>query len=204
MDPSIIDDLKEEGDVSGLLKHVFWTEPTEEFLQIFVKQDTIPEESFIANGFNLIVIEVNRNAHRIDEYLNDLSIEFAKLFLGPKNPPAVPFSSCYLSEPRTLMSDVTIGVRKTYLDAGMEIKYLHSIPDDHIGIELEFVSCLDGKIMELFENGNEEEALKLQAIKDEFLHEHMAMWVPSFAESVLKYTDYDFYKGSALLLKNLV
>ena len=33
MESPIIEDLKEDRYILGLLKHIFWTEPTKEFLQ---------------------------------------------------------------------------------------------------------------------------------------------------------------------------
>ncbi len=66
------------------------------------------------------------------------------------------------------MTEETIDVRKRYLEAGMAVKELYSIPDDHIGIELEFIYYLTQRIIELFEQGQREEASRLFEIRSDF------------------------------------
>ncbi|MBI3592224.1 MAG: molecular chaperone TorD family protein [Nitrospirae bacterium] len=153
---------------------------------------------------NLIIGAVKRNANCLDEYLNDLSIEFARLFIGPKNPPALPYASFYLSESKAMMSDVTIDVRKIYLNAGMAVKELYSFPDDHIGIELEFLQYLTEKIIDSFEQGHRDEASRLYEIREDFLKDHMALWAPLFADKVIEEAPDDFYKGAAFVLKGII
>ena len=99
------------------------------------------------------------------------------------------------------MTDETIDVRKRYLEAGMAVKELYSIPDDHIGIELEFIYYLTQKIIDLFEQGEREEASRLFELRSGFLREHMSSWIPLFTDRILESTEEDFYKGAALALK---
>lgn len=150
-----------------------------------------------------MVDAARKNSHRLDQWIEDLSIEYARLFIGPRNPPAVPYASFYLSESHSLMTDETIKVRKTYLDAGMAVKELHSVPDDHIGIELEFVYSLTRKMLDLLEQGAREDAHHFFEIRSDFLNGHMASWVPCFLREVMESTSDDFYRGAALMLKEL-
>lgn len=204
MESTMIEKLKEERYIFNLLKHIFWAEPAKEFLRDIQNVDIIPEEDEIDRGLNLIIETVKSNNSRLDEYQNDLSLEFAMLFIGPQNPPAVPYASFYLSESHSLMTDETIDVRKQYLEAGMAVKELYSIPDDHIGIELEFIYYLTQKIIESFERGERAEASRLFEIRNDFLRGHMAAWVPSFADNVMNSTTEDFYKGAAFILNGII
>ena len=201
MESTMIDDLGEEKYILGLLKHIFLAEPKEELLRDLLKVNVVPGEGAIERGLDLLLSALRENKDRLDDYVEDLAVEFARLFIGPKSSPAVPYASFYLTEAKTVMSDVTIDIRKRYLEAGMAARDLYSTPDDYIGLELEFMSHLTDRMIKLFEDGQRVEASRLLEIKNKFLNEHMALWVPFFADMILEHTGDDFYKGVALILK---
>ncbi len=204
LESPLIEDLMEERHLLYLLKYVFWTEPSLGFLESLLNVKEIPEGGQIDSGLNQMIKAVKSNTDRLDEYAEDLAIEFARLFIGPKFPPAIPYSSFYLSESKTVMTNVTIEVRKRYLKAGMAVKQLYSIPDDHVGIELEFISHLTERVIELYEIGERIDASRFFEMRNSFLNDHMVLWIPAFADKVLEHSREDFYKGAALALKNLI
>ena len=153
------------------------------------------------HGLKLMIESARKNNRRLSEWSEELAVEYARLFVGPKNPPAIPYASFYLSESHSLMSDETIGVRKRYLDAGMAVRELYSVPDDHIGIELEFIYDLTRRMIEFFEKGQREEAARLFELRNDFMRGHMASWVPCFAGKVIDSTQEDFFKGAAFTLR---
>ena len=204
MESPMIEDLKEERHILSFAKHLFLKEPAKEFLQELGEINIVTEENDTDKGLELIACAVRAKKDRLDEYIQDLAVEFARLFVGPKNPPAVPYASFYLSESKTVMTDVTSDVRKRYLDAGMAVKDLYSTPDDHIGIELEFISYLTEKIIELYEDGQRSESSRLFEIRHNFINEHMALWVPVFVEKILESAQEDFYKGAAIVLGDVI
>lgn len=199
----MIEELKEEFYLYNLLRQVFLNEPTRELIEGLTNVDAPDEDDEISSGLKLIIGSCKDNTHRVDAWLEDLAIEYARLFIGPKNPPAVPFASFYLSESSSLMTDETIDVRKRYLEAGMAVKNLYSIPDDHIAIELEFIYHLTEKIIEYFERGERQEASRLFEIRSNFISEHMGTWAPIFADRIIEHTTEDFYKGAAFILKRV-
>jgi TorA maturation chaperone TorD len=201
----MIDDLKEELSLFNLLRQVFLKEPPKELVEGISKVD-LPSDADdeISYGLKLMIETVRKNSHRQHEWTEELAVEYARLFVGPKNPPAIPYASFYLSELHSLMTDETIDVRKRYLDAGMAVKELYSVPDDHIGIELEFIYYLTQETLKLYERGAREEASRLFEIRSDFLKGHMALWVPFFAEKIIESTGEDFYKGAAYMLKACV
>jgi len=196
----MIDELKEELHIYNLLRQLFLKEPSKEII-LALSDISLEEDEEIDSGLKLMASAVKKNKDRLEAWLEELAIEYTRLFIGPKNPPAVPYASFYLSESHSLMTDETIDVRKRYLEAGMVVKELHSIPDDHIGIELEFIYYLTQKTLDLFEQGAREEASRLFEIRSNFLKGHMALWIPFFLEKVIESAHDDFYKGAALMLK---
>lgn len=201
----MIDELKEELFIFDLLRQLFLREPTRELIEGISGVD-LPKaaEDEISYGLKLMVDSVRKNSHRLHEWTEELAVEYARLFVGPKNPPAMPYASFYLSESRSLMTDETIDVRKAYLDAGLAVRELHSVPDDHIGIELEFIYDLTQRIIKFFEEGQREEASRLFEIRSDFIRGHMTLWVPFFVEKIMESTLEDFYKGASFMLKGCI
>jgi TorA maturation chaperone TorD len=199
----IIDELNEELYLYNFLRQLFIMEPSKEFLSEISRIEIIEDiDTPFSEGLAMIAAGAKDNADRLDAWKEELGVEYALLFIGPFNPPAIPYASFYLSETRSLMTDETIAVRKRYLDAGMSVKDLYSTPDDHIGIELEFVYDLTRRIIDSVETGKEDEAARLSEIRNDFISQHMEKWVPIFAEKVLTATDNTFYTGAAKMLKD--
>jgi len=201
----LIQGFKEEIEILALLKQIFWTEPTKNLFKNLQVIPAISGETKIDKGLNLLSGVVVENKNRQDAYLEDLAIEYARLFIGPQKPAAVPYASFYLTESKTMMSEVTTDVRKKYLDAGIAVKDLYKLPDDHIAIELEFLQYLVQRIIKLFDDGkHNEEALKLFEMREKFLNEHFEKWVPLFEENIVKAAPDKFYLGASLLLGGYV
>jgi len=204
MESIIIDEIRAEKQILELLRFVFWKEPTKELLLDFLKVSPIEEENDIDRGLNLMNHSIRANKDQFKIYLEKLAVEFARLFLGPASPAAVPFSSFYLSESKRLMTDDTIEVRKRYLDTGMASKYLHSVPDDHISTELEFIAFTAQETIQLWEEGAFVEASRKYETMNDFLTNHLALWAPAFAGNIIENSNEDFFKGAALTLTGVI
>ncbi len=185
-----------------LLARIFSVEPTPEFLRelaaLHLPADT---EENTPQGMRRMVEVVRRHGDGIEELQEELSMEFARLFLGPIKPVAIPYASWYLSESRQLMADETIDVRRRYLETGMAVKDLYSTPDDHIGIELEFLGHLTGEMIAAHEAGRQERLKDLESARDGFINEHLKQWAPAFIATILDSDADAFYKGAAQLLE---
>lgn len=199
-----IEEVREIGDLFSLLRLIFMTEPSKELLEELLKIETMKQENYIDCGLDLMRREVQKNQNQLDRYMEELAVEFARLFLGPQNPAAIPFASFYLSETRQLMTEVTIEVRRQYLEAGMVVKNLHQIPDDHLAIELEFMAYLAATAVKALEEGDLQKAGDIKAQMEAFLKSHLALWAPQFADKVCQHANGDFYKGAAIMLKGVI
>lgn len=204
MESLIIEEVGAEKQILELLRFVFWKEPTKELLIDFLQAPLVEEENDIDRGLNLMNQTIRNNEERLDAYLEDLSIEFTRLFLGPASPIAVPFASFYLSDSKRLMTEETIDIRKKYLEVGMAAKYLHSVPDDHISTELEFLAYMAQETMTLYEKGDRQEASQKYEIMNDFLGNHLAQWAPTFAGQIIDDTNEEFFKGAALVLRGVI
>lgn len=195
--------LKNELPLLNLLRRIFLSEPREELLRGIAKIE-VPAEEGRSFGLQVMVESIRKNESRLDPWKEDLAVEFARLFIGPTHPPAVPFASFYLTETRSLMAEETLDVRRRYLDAGFAVKDPYRVPDDHIGVEIDFLFSLTSKSLELKDAGQEKEAERLLKIRREFLADHFLRWAPLFAESVIEFTGEEFYRGAASLLAEIL
>lgn len=85
-----------------------------------------------------------------------------RLFVGLGTPLAPPWESAWASDARLLFQRETLDVRYWYRSQGLEAAQLHREPDDHIGLELEFIG-------RLLERDDVETAAA-------FAHEHLLAW----------------------------
>jgi len=195
------DQLQEEAYLYQFLSRLFLTEPSMELLTDLAGV-SVPREDNDAIGCGLRRLgeAARQNAGRLAAWQEELAIEYARLFIGPQAPPAVPYASFYLSETRSLMTDETIAVRKNYLEGGVVLKNLYQVPDDHIGIELEFIYHLIREAETATQAGCIDEAEKFVQLRDKFISDHFLCWAPIFAGKMREATQEDFYRAASQLL----
>jgi len=198
------DDLKAELLVLSLLRQVFLKEPDRKLLEGIGKISLTSEVEVERGGLRGMRDSVQQNEGRLEEWTDQLSLEFARLFIGPAHPSAIPFASFYLSETHSLMTEETLAVRKQYLEADLALKNLHQMPDDHIAIELDFLYYLTARSLELSENGENTETEKYFNLRHAFLMDHFVLWVPGFANRILESTNEEYFKGAASFLLEMV
>ncbi|MGQ9500116.1 MAG: TorD/DmsD family molecular chaperone [Dissulfurimicrobium sp.] len=127
---------------------------------------------------------INPVVNSVDaENLSELQAEYTRLFINaPRNVPAPPYASVYLSGNRRLMQEGYDEAIRFYLEAGLEpIKGPE--PADHIFYELEFIAML-------LETGQ-------TALLCRFLKEHILKWYPQFLEHILQADPISYYEALA-------
>jgi TorA maturation chaperone TorD len=106
----------------------------------------------------------------------------------------------YFSELRLLFGKETLEVREWYGRYGLQLERKNREPDDHLGLELLFVSHL---LTLLLQAQGRPDGLSAEAIAGdlrEFLCAHPLRWARTWAAAVLGNARSDFYKGLALLV----
>ncbi len=90
-------------------------------------------------------------------------------------------------------------VMALYRDMGVDKVREFTEPEDHVAVELSFMSYLIGRTLEEWGKGNLGEVRRLLEIQRRFLREHLLKWVHRFAEDVESSAEVDFYRGLAYL-----
>ncbi len=106
-------------------------------------------------------------------------VEFAfnRLFVGPMALEAPPFASVYLEPEPLVMGKTTLSVRGVYHALGLASFLEGSLPDDHLGLELDCAAIMHAALEQRPDR-------TLSELYAWFVGEHMAAWVPAFAARV--------------------
>lgn len=117
-----------------------------------------------------------------DECVRDVSVEYARLFIGPPEPAVAPWESFYVQEGVTNgFGEPTFRMQERLRDAGLEVSNENNQYADHIGIELLYCSALAQRAAS---NGlaKAEEAALLKS----FVEADLVPWFGQFAAALHK------------------
>ena len=136
--------------------------------------------------------------------LDVLLVDHRDLFEGPDHVLACPYESVYLSEEHLTFEQQTLSVRAFYNRFGVGAPSVGMEPDDHIGLELSFVShlCLLG--LDAIEASDADAETAMIASIGDFLGQHLLLWVDDCLDLVVKHATTDFYRGLGHLTRGTV
>ncbi len=121
-----------------------------------------------------------------EESLDDLVGDYTALFLGP-GPHLSPHESVQRSEDPDkglLWGQATVEVRAFMEGAGLALPEETPLIPDHISVELQFLARLAEAEAASWEEKDFGQAKRRLEWQERFLEEHVAAWVPAFAQRV--------------------
>jgi TorA maturation chaperone TorD len=127
----------------------------------------------------------------------DLSLAYARLFLGPFEILASPYASFYLQPDQRLMGPVSQSVAGAYAEAGLEPGPGPREAPDHVTLEWEFMYFLTYQHLVTGEDRWIER-------RRTFVSTHLARWMPSLADAIKRAGEHPFYDTLAALLTDLL
>lgn len=187
----------------------FLEEPTKDFLEKLKNEDFlsyfpyINENDDIKNGVRFVESYINESSS-IEKLTDELAGDYAGLFLGPGKVIAPPWESVYVSGGGLIFREETFEVRKRYAKHGLLPEKLNKEPDDHVGLELQFMYLLSSKTIDAIDSGDYKKARELFHDQKEFLEEHLLKWSPRFSDDIYHNAETSFYQGIAKVLKGFV
>jgi TorA maturation chaperone TorD len=123
--------------------------------------------------------------------------DYLNLFIGTGNPLAPPFESVYRSKDHLMFDKQTSEVREFYNSYGWESKFKGKIPDDHLGVELLFLTLLIDKYLE-FDDAICNSEMRIEIRR--FINEHLLSWIPDWNRNIQKHANTLSYKGIGTLI----
>ncbi len=124
----------------------------------------------------------------------ELSVEFARLFVGPFELKAPPYGSVYIDEGRRVMGDSTMEIVKLYRETGLVINSDFKDLPDHIAVELEYMYYLIYQEVEFLQSSQSSRAAEFLKYQEMFLNRFLGQWISAFCEKVRENAENDFYK----------
>lgn len=138
-------------------------------------------------------------ASRAGDNAAQIARDHARLFTGPGKLLAAPYESVHRSAEGLLFDEHTLRVREWYHHYGIRAPRERREPDDHIGLELEFLAALLGWSLEAHEAGAGGDAAAYAEAAGAFLEEHLHRWAPTLFDLVAERAETSFYRGVAHL-----
>lgn len=129
------------------------------------------------------------------EGVGEVRSDYLALFVGPGHLLAPPYESVQRGEERLVFDAETLQVRAWYSRFGLEAPRLNQEPDDHVGLELEFLTHLGRLALD-----QPEEEARVFALLGQFVAEHLGTWAPALASQIQAHAATCFYRGVGHLL----
>jgi TorA maturation chaperone TorD len=133
-----------------------------------------------------------------------LLVDHRDLFEGPDHVLACPYESVYLSEEHLTFEEQTLAVRAFYNQFGVQAPSVGREPDDHIGLELSFISHLALMGLDAIEASDADSETAMIASIGDFLENHLLRWVDDCLDRVVENATTDFYRGLGHLTRGTV
>lgn len=189
----------------SFLQRLFIEEPAQEFVELIIKEDLVDvfpgrDSEKVKKGLETLNFYLKDPDLLNDENINDLKADYANLFIGPGKLPSPPYESVYRSKKKLVFQDETIEVRQAYARQKLTFANIHREPDDHIGLELDFLSQLTKRAAKEFRAGQFNKVKKTLKAESEFLNNHILEWALRFAEDVTESARTDFYRAAGQIL----
>jgi TorA maturation chaperone TorD len=192
------------GHLYALLGLAYYREPTREFIQGLVEFDPFSQSPFLAvdeqmaRGLRLVSASLEPFRGGVsNRRLEGLQGDHCQLFVGSGMPMAPPWESFYRTEEGLMVSNHTLEVRAFYERFGLVSERKEQEPEDHIGLELEFMACLCDRHMECLRKRDVGQANVIVNGQRDFLDGHLLRWVSRFCEEVDRFAWSDFFRGMA-------
>ena len=136
--------------------------------------------------------------------LQDLLVDYARLFLGTPSALAKPYASVWLTGEPELMQDSAMALLKLYEQGGFEIDpEFHDLPD-HIAVELEFLYLLTHQCNQAAGSGDGPALQAAQVLRSAFLVDHLGRWLGPFVGAIREHAQCEFYRTLAELTELFV
>lgn len=143
-------------------------------------------------------IERMRRSAELQETAEAIRSDHDRLYGVSATAAVAPYESVHRGIDRLVFDEETHAVRAVYRTFGLSAPNLHREPDDHIGLEFDFVAHLMLRVLDEFSRDAGDPQVPLTAVRG-FLDEHLSMWAPAMLAEVVSHAHTEFMAGVALL-----
>jgi len=133
-----------------------------------------------------------------------LAVEHTRLLGGlqPDEPPGPPYETVHRGS--RIDGEVTLAVSRAYSDAGFGTIHADAGPQDHLGVELRFMSLAAHQELEAWSCGNGEVAMRAVERQREFLEQHLLAWAPAYCRTLSAQSRTAFHRALGELTERVL
>lgn len=197
----LAESAKSRSHIYELLAGVFREEPSEDF----IKELRGPRLSEVFSDLEVTLGESFYNLTEA-EVVEELSIEFTRLFIGPQGHISAHESIFTEADgsSRSLWGSNTVAVKSFIETTGLDYNPSYKGIPDHISVELEFMQQLalwEADKWDIQDRASAEYGLSIQRM---FLTEHLLCWASEFCDQVIRQAEMPFYRVMAELTQGFL
>jgi len=141
------------------------------------------------------------------ELLEDLAVEYTRLFLGPGKHIS-PHESVHHQQDDgqwgKLWGASTAKVKKFVESTGLTYSEDFKGLPDHIAVELEFMQQLTLREEQAWMNADADAAVSCRQTEKKFIEGHLVRWIPDFCKNVMQQAELPFYRALAALTRSFI
>lgn len=139
----------------------------------------------------LIQCTIKLSSMSEEKAMETVNVEYTELFIGPPIPKAPPWESFYNTRKKLFFGPTAFIMKDLLKQQGFASARSGSHPEDHLGIELLYLTILTEK---MYEATLEEQ---MERINDQlmFMDDHLLSWIPKLYEDANKGGSFGFYSG---------
>ena len=191
----------------AFLGKALYTEPERDWLQTLITEQVFAEAPFgVDQAETKQGLELLQSWSRIyqngisDQDFFDMKQDYTRLFIGlDAVMPVPPWESVYLSRDHMVFQEETRQVREWYFRFNLAPEKLNREPDDHIALELVFLSRLAQLSLMALEQNDLQSSRSYSQAQADFLTEHLLRWGLVWCRRMEEHARTDFYRGLGYL-----
>jgi TorA maturation chaperone TorD len=142
-------------------------------------------------------LERVRRSQELGEDAETIRRDHDRLYGVSATARVAPYESVHRGIDGLVFDTHTLEVRRAYQALSLSAPNLHREPDDHIGLEFDFVSQALVMALDAVDAGHDADQT-IRVVRS-FLHEHLLSWCPAMLDEVVRKATSEFMAGVALL-----
>jgi TorA maturation chaperone TorD len=194
---SIINLLEGKRRFYGYMSKLFFFQPDEDQLNIFVKMapfllEILADNKNLSDRISYTAKEIESlDTRGMQEYILKCQTKYSLLFYVKCLPVT---ESNYLSPGGQNNSELVDCLLAEYSRTNYRAELKHSNePADHVGFQLGFLEDINARIFICVKNNDTEQALKGFKAAEEFISEHLIRWIDDICDKILDMDNLEHY-----------
>lgn len=192
-----VESLATHADLLGLLGRLHRQPPDDEGLarlRGLPDEWPLPESETATQGLNRW-----RNSRTATETAQSIERDHDRLYGVSAVAVVPPYESVHREVEGLVFGEATLEVRRAYRESGLQVPEPNRVPDDHLGLEFDFLSQVLLRAAECADQGDDAGCESALQTARRFLSGHVLVWAPAMLNRAAEAARTEFMAGLAVL-----